>query len=102
MQMLMEVEIPNEPFNTLLKNGTVGETLQATLDDIKPAAAYFSEQDGSRGAWMLVDVSDPARIPGLAEPFFVRFNASVKFRVCMSPDDLARSGLEQIGRKLAG
>jgi hypothetical protein len=101
MQMLMEVEIPNEPFNTLLKKGTVGNTLQGILDEIKPAAAYFSEQDGSRGAFLLVDVPDPARIPGLAEPFFVRLDASVKFRVCMTPEDLARSGLEEIGRKLA-
>ena len=99
--MLMEVEIPNEPFNTMLKKGTVGETLQGVLDEIKPAAAYFSEQEGMRGALLLVDVPDPARIPSLAEPFFVRFDASVKFRICMTPEDLARSGLEEIGRKLA-
>jgi len=101
MQMLMEVELPNEPFNSLLKKGTVGQTLQGVLDEIKPAAAYFSEQDGQRGAVLLVDVPDPARIPALAEPFFVRFDANVKFRVCMTPEDLARSGLEEIGRKLA-
>ena len=101
MQMLMEVEMPNEPFNTMVKKGTAGETLQGVLDEIKPAAAYFSEQEGMRGALLLVDVPDPARIPGLAEPFFVRFDASVKFRICMTPDDLARSGLEEIGRKLA-
>jgi len=101
MQMLMEVEMPNEPFNTMVKKGTAGETLQGVLDEIKPAAAYFSEQEGMRGALLLVDVPDPARIPGLAEPFFVRFDASVKFRICMTPEDLARSGLEEIGRKLA-
>lgn len=101
MQMIMEVELPNEPFNSLLKKGTVGHTLQGVLDEIKPNAAYFSEQDGQRGAFLLVDVPDPARIPALAEPFFVRFDASVKFRVCMTPEDLARSGLEEIGRKLA-
>jgi len=29
------------------------------------------------------------------------FDATVKFRVCMRPEDLARAGLDEIGRKLA-
>ncbi len=99
--MLMEVEFPNEPFNSLVRQGTAGETIQGVLDEIKPSAAYFSEQDGHRGAFLLVDVPDAARIPRLAEPFFVRFDADVKFRICMSPEDLARSGLDEIGRRLA-
>jgi hypothetical protein len=49
-----------------------------------------------------VDVPDSSRIPALAEPFFVRFDANVKFRICMTPEDLARSGLDEIGRKLSG
>jgi len=101
MQMIMEVEIPNEPFNTLVKKGTAAETLQSILDDIRPSAAYFSEQDGQRGAFLLVDVPESSRIPGLAEPFFVRLDANVKFRVCMTPDDFARSGIDEIGRRLA-
>jgi hypothetical protein len=31
MQMIMEVELPNEPFNTRVKDGTAGETLQRIL-----------------------------------------------------------------------
>lgn len=102
MKMLMEVELPNEPFTTLLKRGTVGDEIQGILDEIKPSAAYFSEQEGQRGAFLLVDVPDSSRIPALAEPFFVRFNANVKFRICLTPEDLARSGLDEIGRKLSG
>jgi hypothetical protein len=101
MQMIMEVELPNEPFSTLVKKGTAGETLQRVLADVKPSAVYFSEQDGRRGAFLIVDVSDPSRVPALAEPFFVLFDASVKFRVCMTPEDLAKSGLDEIGKKLA-
>ena len=35
------------------------------------------------------------------EPFFLKFNASCKFDVATSPDDLARSGLEDLGKKWA-
>lgn len=101
MQMMMEVELPNEPFNSLVKKGSVGDTLQGILDDMKPSAVYFTEQDGHRGALFLIDLADPSRIPSFAEPFYVKFDATVKFRVCMSPEDLARAGLEQIGKKLA-
>ena len=100
MQMIMEVELPNEPFNTLVKKGTAGETLQRILADVKPSAIYFSEQDGRRGAFLLVDVPDPSRVPALAEPFFVLLDATVKFRICMTPEDLAKAGLEEIGNKL--
>jgi len=99
--MIMEVELPNEPFNSQVRKGTAGQTLQRILDDIKPSATYFTEQDGQRGAFLLVDVPDPSRVPALAEPFYVLFDAAVKFRICMTPDDLARSGLEAIGQKLA-
>jgi hypothetical protein len=66
-----------------------------------PAAAYFTERDGHRGAILVVDVPDASSIPALAEPFYVTLNANVKFRICMTPEDLGTAGLEEIGKKLA-
>jgi hypothetical protein len=40
-------------------------------------------------------------VPALAEPFFLKFHASCKFRIAMSPEDLQKAGLEQIGKKWA-
>jgi hypothetical protein len=37
----------------------------------------------------------------LAEPWFLTFNAQVEFRVAMTPEDLARSNLEALGKKWA-
>ncbi len=99
MRMLMLVDFPVEPFNTLTKNGTVGAKIQQALEDIKPEAVYFSERDGFRGAVLVVDVSEPSKIPALAEPFFLSFNATVKFRIAMTAEDLAKAGLETIGRR---
>jgi hypothetical protein len=101
VQMILELDFPNEPFNSLVKNGTVSETLRRILEDIKPAAAYFTEHDAHRGAILVVDVPDASSIPALAEPFFVTLNANGKFRVCMTPEDLGKAGLEEIGKKLA-
>lgn len=101
MRMLLEVEFPAEPFNTMVRDGSIGEKLQGVLAELKPEAAYFTERDGHRGAIFVVDVADPSRVPTFAEPFFLVLNAHAKFRICMTPDDLARAGLEEIGRKYA-
>jgi hypothetical protein len=101
MRMIMLVDFPVEPFNTLVRNGTAGAKIQKVLEDVKPEAVYFGERDGARGAVLIVDVAEPARIPALAEPFFLTFGATVKFRVAMTAEDLAKSGLDAIGKKYA-
>ena len=46
-------------------------------------------------------VADPSKVPALAEPWFILFNATVKFRIVMTPDDLKRAGLDDLGKKWA-
>ena len=50
---------------------------------------------------MIVEVADPSRVPSVAEPLFLSFNASVSFHIVMSPEELASAGLEELGRKYA-
>ena len=101
MRMLVNFDFPLEPFNTLVRNGTVGKKIQQILEDIKPEAVYFSERNGMRGGILIVDVADPSRVPAIAEPFFLTFNASVEFHVVMGPEDLAKAGLDELGEKYA-
>jgi hypothetical protein len=97
--MLLTVTMPHEPFNTLVRKKKAGEILKRILEEIKPESAYFTEQDGTRGAVLVVNVPDPSRVPSFAEPFFLNFNADCRFRVVMSPEDLGRSGLDAIADK---
>ncbi len=99
MRMLVDVNLPLEPFNSLVKDGTVGQKIQQILEDIKPEAVYFREWGGKRGAILIVDIADPSKVPSVAEPFFLTFNASVEFHVVISPEELAQSGLEALGQK---
>ena len=101
MRMLMTVEMPHEPFNTLVRKGKAGELLGKILAEIKPEAAYFTEQDGKRGAVLVIDVQQPSRVPFYAEPFFLTFNADCRFRIVMSPEDLGKAGLDELGKKWA-
>lgn len=101
MKIILDITIPHEPFNTLVRNGTAGEKLKRILDAEKPEAIYFTGQKGKRGAIMIVDLPDASRIPFLAEPWFLTFNADVDFRIDMTPDDLAKAGLDELGKKWA-
>jgi hypothetical protein len=38
-------------------------------------------------------------MPRLGEPFFLTFHAKVEFEPFMMPEDLARSGLDAIGKE---
>jgi hypothetical protein len=101
MKMLLNVTMPHEPFNTLVRQGKAGEVLGRILGEIKPEAVYFTEQDGRRGAILIIEVKEPSRVPSIAEPFFLNFNADVHFQIVMSPEDLQRAGLDELGKRWA-
>lgn len=99
MKMLLRAEFPPEPFNTHVREGKVGEIIGRILDAIRPEMAYFTEEDGKRGGIFVVDVQSPSDVPRLAEPFFLKFDATCTFRILMSPEELQEAGLEELGRK---
>ena len=101
MRMLLYAKIPHETFNAAVRAGSAGDKLKRILEATKPEAVYFTERDGQRGAIMIVNLDDPSKVPMFAEPWFLTFNADVEFHVAMTPEDLARAGLEALGKKWA-
>ncbi len=99
MRMIINFQFPLEPFNSLVRNGTAGDVIQKVLGDIKPEAAYFTARDGKRGGTLVVDVADASKIPSIGEPLFLHFNARVELHPCMTPEDLGKAGLEELGKK---
>jgi hypothetical protein len=99
MKMLLRIIMPNEPFNTLIRKGTIGKTLEKILGDLKPEAAYFTLEDGERSVLMVININKPGDYVKYAEPFFLQFNAHIKYEIVMSPDELKNAGIEEIGKK---
>lgn len=99
MKILMNAKIPHQQFNAAVKDGSVGSKLSRILEASKPEAVYFTEQNGHRGAVLIVDLPDASTIPALAEPWFLTFEAEVEFRILMTPDDLKNAGLDELGKK---
>ena len=92
MRFLLKVNIPVEAGNTAAKAGKLGATIQAILADLKPEAAYFTDDDGQRTAFIIVEMQDASQIPAFAEPWFLAFSASIELHPVMIPADLANAG----------
>jgi hypothetical protein len=101
MRMLLHVKFSTDTFNASVRDGSVGSKMQRILDDLKPEAVYFTEYEGRRGVMLVVNVEDPSRVPTFAEPWFLQFNAECSFHIVMSPQDLAKAGLDALGKKWA-
>ena len=99
MRCVVQFSFPPEKFNKLVANGTIGEKIGAILEDIKPEAVYFTATDGKRGGYLVVDLDNASQLPSIAEPFFLTFDATVAIHPCMSPEDLASAGLDELGKK---
>ena len=92
MRFFVKAQMDVEAANALAKQGKLGSTIQSILEDLKPEAAYFVADEGQRTAYLIVDMQDPSQIPGLAEPWFLAFNATIEAQPAMVAEDLAKAG----------
>src|SRR4029453_5719169 len=103
MRFLVKVNIPVESGNAAAKAGKLGATIQSILADLKPEAVYFTDNNGQRAGFIFLEMQDASQIPGIAEPWFLAFNASIEIHPVMRPDDLAKAGgaIEKAVKKYA-
>ncbi len=99
MRMMLTAIMPNEPFNTLVRENKVGALIGRVLQDLKPEAVYFTEEHGKRAMVLIIDVTEPSKFPAFAEPFFLQFDAECRFRMVMTEADLAAAGLDTLAKK---
>ena len=99
MKILMTAKFPNEPFNSLVRQGKIDQIVGEILEAQKPEIIYFTEIDGERGLVSVIDLANQSQLPSYAEPYFLNFNAECHFSIAMTPQDLKVAGLKEIGKK---
>jgi hypothetical protein len=101
MRCLLKVTLPVVEANAAVAEGSLSSTIHSILEELKPEAAYFAEENGARTAFLFVKMDDSSQIPSMAEPWFLSFNAKVEFHPAMNLEDLKNAGpaLEKAARK---
>jgi hypothetical protein len=101
MRMMLKVNMATQAANELARQGKLGSTIQSILADLKPEAAFFTDDDGERTGFIFFDLADSSAIPAVAEPWFLALNARLTFRPVMNSEDLGRAlpGIEAAVKK---
>ena len=101
MRFMITCRIPVERGNELARAGTLGSTIQSIMEELKPEAAYFTDIEGGRGGYIIVNMDDASQIPALAEPLFLGLGATIQVHPVMTPEDLGKAApaIEQAAKK---
>ena len=88
MRILLKFSIDPERGDELIKEGRLGEAIAPILEDLQPEAAYFTDVEGSRGGYLVVNMEDASQIPAMTEPLLLGLGATIHTQPVMTPEDL--------------
>jgi hypothetical protein len=90
MRMMLKITIPTADGNRAIKDGSLPRILEATMNKLKPEAAYFLADNGLRSAMIFFDMRDASDIPVVVEPLFMGLNMEVELLPVMNSEELQK------------
>jgi Domain of unknown function (DUF3303) len=104
MRFMITCRIAVEKANELAKTGSLHSTIHSILEELKPEAAYFSDIEGARVGYIVVNIDDASQIAAMVEPLFLRLGAAIQVHRVMSPEELGKAtpAIKQASQKEYG
>jgi hypothetical protein len=101
MRFMITCRIPVEKGDELAKAGSLGSTIHSIMEELKPEAAYFSDIEGGRGAYIVVNMDDTSQIAATVELLLLGLGATIQIHPMMSPEELGQAtpAIEQPSQK---
>ena len=102
MRILITFSMNPEKGEQLIKEGRIGETMSSILEELQPEAAYFTDVEGTRGGFLVVNMEDASQMPAMTEPLLLGVGATVHMQPVMTPEDLrgaAGEALDQMAQR---
>ncbi|KUJ70981.1 hypothetical protein ACZ90_01400 [Streptomyces albus subsp. albus] len=97
MRTLLTIRMNTQSANEAIRNGSLAQTLQQTMEKLNPEAAYFTTVGGRRTALFVFDMAESSQMPAIAEEFFMELDADITYQPVMNYDDLQK-GLAALPR----
>jgi hypothetical protein len=96
MRFMLKYSFPTtEETNAWVRDGTIVQMTQSIFEEIQPEAVYLAPVNGTRGAYLIINMDDASEISTKLEPLFQELGATIiEFFPVMTPEDL-RAGLQQ-------
>jgi hypothetical protein len=101
MRFMISARVPTEQTNALIREGRFPQTFQSILEDLQPEAAYFTDLDGARGAYFIVNADEPSELAAKTETLFQGLGAEIRMHFVWTPEDVQKSmpAFEQAAEK---
>ena len=93
MRVMVKFTIPTQESNALVSDGSIGQTMQTIIGNLRPEAAYFCHVEGKRGGYLVADIEEGSELVTKLEPFFLQLGAEIETFPVMNADGLG-AGLQ--------
>ena len=87
MRFLISARVPTQKTNALIQEGRFPQTFQSIVEDLQPETAYFTDMDGARGAYFVVNVEEPSEMASKTETLLQGLGAEIRIQFVWTPED---------------
>jgi hypothetical protein len=95
MRTMVKFTIPTQEANPLVKDGSIGQTMESLMGNLQPEAAYFGPIEGKRGGFIVIDMEEGSDVVTKLEHLWLELGATIELFPVATPDEL-RAGLQSL------
>jgi hypothetical protein len=95
MRTMVKFTIPTQEANPLVKDGSIGQTMETLIGNLQPEAAYFGPIDGKRGGFIVINMEEESDVVTKLEHLWLALGATIELFPVATPDEL-RAGIQSL------
>jgi hypothetical protein len=95
MRTIVKFTIPTQEANPLVKDGSIGQTMESLMGNLQPEAAYFGPIDGKRGGFIVINMEEGSDVVTKLEHLCLELRATIELFPVATADEL-RAGLQSL------
>ena len=90
MRFMITCRTPVEKGEELAKARRLDSTIQSIMEELKPEDAYFSDIEGGRVGYIVVNIDDASQISAIAQTLFLGLGAAIQVHPVMTAGALGQ------------